>query len=58
MKYRDLLEGQSYISSKLVWNLLQVNNEEYQKIMKFIMDRADEEVEEDYIKKINRLPYP
>lgn len=58
MKYRELVEGQSHTSNIFCWNLLQLNNEDYQKILKQTMDKADEEVPEKVLADIRKLPYP
>ena len=58
MKYRELIEGQSDISSFFTWNLLQLNNDDYQKVMTFVINKKEEEISEEMLAKIRKLPYP
>ena len=58
MKYRELIEGQSDISSFFTLNLLQLNNDDYQKVMTFVINKKEEEISEEMLAKIRKLPYP
>ena len=53
MKYRELVEGQSEESSIFCLGLMQLNNDDYQKVLKKTMEMADLEVPEDTLNKIN-----
>jgi len=54
MKYRELLEGQSEESSIITMGLLQSNNETYQIVMNFIMNKVDEDVPDDFLEAIRK----
>ena len=58
MKYSELIEGQSHIASIFCWNLLQLDNEEHQKVISQIIAMADDQVPESVLEKISLLPYP
>jgi len=52
MKYRELVESQDEISSVFVWNLLQLNNSDYEHVLNDIMDKADEDIPEHILLKL------
>ena len=52
MKYRELVESQDEISSGFVWNLLQLNNSDYEHVLNDIMDKADEDIPEHILLKL------
>jgi len=58
MIYRELIEGQNNESSIFSWYLLQSNNADYQRILRFVMDMADKEIPEQLMIKIRSLSYP
>jgi len=58
MKYIDLVQTQCHVSSIFSWKLIQLDNDEYKKIMDFVSKNKDVEVPEDLIKKIEGLSYP
>ena len=58
MKYIDLVQTQCRVSSIFSWNLMQLDNSGYKKIMDFVSKNKDVEVPENLIKKIEGLNYP
>jgi len=46
MKYRELVEGQSDLSDKFTLQLLEYDNEYYQKTLSAIFERKDEDIPE------------
>jgi len=58
MKYIDLVQTQCRVSSIFSWNLMQLDNIGYKKIMDFVSKNKDVEVPENLIKKIEGLNYP
>jgi hypothetical protein len=58
MKFIELVEGDSQISSIFCWNLFQLNNNDYQMILEDVIKRKLEEIPKDMLDKISSLPYP
>ena len=54
MKYKDLLQGQSEESSIVCLSLLQSSDEKYEKLMKIMTERFNEEVPEYILQRIRK----
>jgi len=55
MKWRELVEGQSEESYIITMGILQSDNDIYAKTLKYIMDKADEDIPKEMLEKIREV---